>query len=107
MRPSRLDATQITAALRDLPAWQLVGASEGAGSDALRQTFQFADFNAAFGFMSRVAMMAERLDHHPDWSNVYDRVVVTLSTHDVGGVAELDVRLARFCDAAAAAANTP
>ncbi|MBM3561124.1 MAG: 4a-hydroxytetrahydrobiopterin dehydratase, partial [Alphaproteobacteria bacterium] len=62
---------------------------------------RFADFNAAFGFMTRVALMAERMDHHPEWSNVYDRVEITLSTHDAGGLSERDVALARFIDSLA------
>ena len=79
----------------------LEGWSEAEDRDAIRKTFRFADFNAAFAFMARVAMMAEKMDHHPGWSNVYDRVEVTLSTHDAGGVTERDIRLARFMDAAA------
>jgi 4a-hydroxytetrahydrobiopterin dehydratase len=97
MRPQRMDATQITTALQDLPLWQHVVQAD---RDVLRRDFKFSDFNAAFGFMARVAMMAERLDHHPEWSNVYNRVSITLSTHDAGGVTELDLRLAGFCDAA-------
>jgi 4a-hydroxytetrahydrobiopterin dehydratase len=70
-------------------------------SDAITKTFTFTDFNAAFGWMTRVALAAEKLDHHPEWFNVYNRVDVTLSTHDVGGVTELDVSLAKMMDAAA------
>jgi 4a-hydroxytetrahydrobiopterin dehydratase len=99
MRPARLKADEIIRALQDLPAWRHV-VSGDAGSDALCREFRFADFNAAFAFMTRVAMMAERLDHHPDWSNVYNRVTINLSTHDAGGVTELDLRLAAFCDSA-------
>lgn len=66
--------------------------------DAIGKTFRFGDFNAAFGFMTRVAIMADRLDHHPEWFNVYDRVEVTLATHDADGVTELDVELAGFMD---------
>ncbi|MEC5387042.1 4a-hydroxytetrahydrobiopterin dehydratase [Uliginosibacterium sp. H3] len=95
MRPERLDIAQINLALKDLPLWRL---DTQADRNVLTRDFRFADFNAAFGFMTRVAMMAERLDHHPEWSNVYNRVSITLSTHDVGGVTELDLRLARFCD---------
>ena len=99
MRPTRLSTKQIEQALQALPAWRYV-VSDDAGSDFLSREFQFADFNAAFGFMSRVAMIAERMDHHPDWSNVYKRVTINLSTHDAGGVTELDLRLAAFCDGA-------
>jgi 4a-hydroxytetrahydrobiopterin dehydratase len=83
-------------ALEQLPDWR---AAEG--RDAIRRDFRFKDFNAAFGFMTRVALMAEKLDHHPEWSNVYNRVDIVLATHDAGGVTELDLRLARFIDAAA------
>ncbi|MDB5800417.1 MAG: pterin-4-alpha-carbinolamine dehydratase [Rhodocyclales bacterium] len=98
MRPTLLDAAELDAALRSLPLWQRV--TTAGGREGVRRDFQFEDFNAAFGFMSRVAMMAERLDHHPEWSNVYNRVAVTLSTHDAGGVTALDLKLAHFCDAA-------
>ena len=97
-RPARIGAA---AALGSLPGWRVV---EG-GRDAIARSYRFADFNAAFGFMSRVALMAEKLDHHPEWSNVYSRVEVTLTTHDAGGVTELDLTLARFIDAAAQAAG--
>ena len=80
---------------------QLVGWTAVAGRDAIAKTFVFADFNAAFGWMTRVALAAEKLDHHPEWSNVYNRVEVVLATHDAGGVTELDLRLARHMDAAA------
>lgn len=77
---------------------QLDGWRADADRDAIAKTFRFTDFNAAFGFMSRVALQAEKLDHHPEWSNVYNRVDVTLSTHDAGGVTEKDVALAKFMD---------
>ena len=77
------------AALARLPQWR-----EVEGRDAIARTFQFRDFNAAFGFMTRVALVAEKLDHHPEWSNVYRTVEVVLSTHDAGGLTELDIRLA-------------
>ena len=93
-RPLKIGAE---AALKQLNGWQ---AAEG--RDALTKTFKFDDFNAAFGWMSRVALAAEKLDHHPEWFNVYSRVEVLLATHDAGGVTELDVTLARFMDAAAA-----
>lgn len=83
---------------------QLQGWSAGPGDrEALVKTFRFDDFNAAFGFMARVALMAEKLDHHPEWFNVYNRVDVTLTTHDAGGVTELDVKLAQFMDQIAGA----
>ena len=69
---------------------------------AIHRTLKFADFNAAFAFMTRVAIKAETMDHHPEWSNVYNRVEVLLTTHDAGGVTELDTTLARFIDGAAA-----
>ena len=93
-RPVKIGAAP---ALAELPGW---AALEG-GRDAIRRTYKFPDFNAAFGFMTRVALMADKLDHHPEWSNVYNRVEVTLTTHDAGGVTALDVQLARFMDAAA------
>jgi 4a-hydroxytetrahydrobiopterin dehydratase len=83
-------------ALRSLPAWR-----EVEGRDAITRSLRFADFNAAFGFMGRVALMAEKLDHHPEWRNVYDRVEIVLTTHDAGGLSARDVALARFIDAIA------
>ena len=76
----------------------LVGWTEVDGSDAIQKIFQVANINEAFGFMTRVALMAEKLDHHPEWFNVYNRVEVTLSTHDAGGVTEKDTKLAAFMD---------
>lgn len=81
------------AALARLESWRGVD-----GRDAIKKEFRFRDFNAAFGFMSRVALYAERHDHHPEWFNVYNRVEVTLTTHDAGGVSEKDVALAHFMD---------
>lgn len=75
---------------------KLAGWSEVKGRDAIHKTFTFRDFNAAFAFMTRAALMAEKMDHHPEWSNVYRTVVVTLSTHDAGGLTEKDVTLAQF-----------
>ena len=66
--------------------------------NAIKKTYQFSDFNATFGFMCRVAIRAEKMDHHPEWFNVYNRVEVTLSTHDANGVTELDIQLAKFMD---------
>ncbi len=79
------------AALARLDGW-----TAAPGRDAIIRTFLFADFNAAFGFMTRVALLADKLDHHPEWSNVYNRVEVLLATHDADGVTELDVTLATF-----------
>jgi 4a-hydroxytetrahydrobiopterin dehydratase len=76
----------------------LKGWSEVAGRDAIARTFTFRDFNEAFGFMARAALVAEKMDHHPEWSNVYKTVAVTLSTHDAGGLTELDVKLAAAMD---------
>ena len=92
-RPAKIGAA---AALAQLPGW-----SAAEGRDAIVKTFKFADFNAAFGWMTRVALAAEKLDHHPEWFNVYSRVEVLLATHDAGGVTELDVTLAKIMDAAA------
>lgn len=78
----------IAAALETLPGWSQSGLS-------LTRTFTFADFNEAFGFMARCALVAEKLDHHPDWRNVWRTVDVRLTTHDTGGITERDVRLAR------------
>jgi 4a-hydroxytetrahydrobiopterin dehydratase len=66
---------------------------------ALQKSFSFSNFNEAFGFMTRVALKAEKMDHHPEWFNVYNRVDITLSTHDAGGITELDFKLAEFMDA--------
>ena len=77
---------------------KLKGWSEVKGRDAITKKFVFADFNEAFGFMSRAALIAEKLDHHPEWFNVYKNVEVTLSTHDAGGLTELDIKLAQAMD---------
>ena len=77
---------------------QLTGWTAADGKDAIEKTFKFADFNAAFGFMTRVAIEADKRDHHPEWFNVYNRVEVTLTTHDCDGVSERDVQLATFMD---------
>ena len=82
-------------ALADLAGWQDV-----AGRDAITKTFTFGSFNEAWGFMSRVALKAEQMNHHPEWFNVYGKVEVTLATHDAGGVTERDVKLAAFMDEA-------
>ena len=86
------------AALARLSGW-----SEVEGRDAIAKTFTFTDFNAAFGFMTRVALVAEKLDHHPEWFNVYKTVNVTLATHDAGGLTGLDIELAQAMDRLASA----
>ena len=80
---------------------QLSGWTPVANRDAIRKRFVFADFKTAFAFMTRVALKAEQMDHHPEWSNVYATVDVLLATHDADGVTALDLELARYCDAAA------
>jgi 4a-hydroxytetrahydrobiopterin dehydratase len=87
----KLNDAERAAALAGLPGWKVVK-----GRDAIEREFRFADFNAAFGFMSRAALQAEKLDHHPEWFNVYNRVHVVLSTHDAGGLTAKDVALAGF-----------
>jgi 4a-hydroxytetrahydrobiopterin dehydratase len=84
------------AALAALKDWKDVP-----GRDAIRRNFAFADFNAAWGFMTRVALAAEKADHHPEWSNVYNKVEIVLSTHDAGGLSDKDVALAKFIDSVA------
>ena len=91
MARAKLQGTARANALADLSGW-----SEVAGRDAISKTFQFKDFNAAFAFMTRTALLAEKMDHHPEWFNVYNRVEVALATHDAGGVTELDTRMAAF-----------
>ncbi|HEV7689331.1 MAG TPA: 4a-hydroxytetrahydrobiopterin dehydratase [Hyphomonadaceae bacterium] len=80
---------------------KLAGWSAVEGRDAISKSYKFADFNTAFGFMTRVALKADQMDHHPEWFNVYSKVDVTLSTHDSGGVTDKDVELAKFMDEAA------
>ena len=96
-RPPRLDTDAVTDALRTLPGWTLRD-----DAAAIVKSFRFKDFNEAFGFMTRVALQADRIDHHPEWFNVYNRVDVTLNTHDVGGVSRLDIEMASFMDGVAA-----
>jgi 4a-hydroxytetrahydrobiopterin dehydratase len=86
----KLEAHARAAALKGLPHWQ-----EVKGRDAIAHKFEFKDFNEAFGFMSRAALLAEKMDHHPEWFNVYKTVDVTLSTHDAGGVTENDIKMAQ------------
>ena len=81
------------AVIAKLSGWSAVD-----GRDAIRKVFEFADFNEAWGFMSRVAVKAEQMNHHPEWFNVWNKVDVTLATHDAGGVTELDLTLASFME---------
>lgn len=81
----------------DLPDWHCAD-----NDTSIKASFKFADFNAAFGFMTRVAIKAQEMDHHPEWSNVYNKVEITLSTHEAKGLTERDVKLATFISAAAA-----
>jgi 4a-hydroxytetrahydrobiopterin dehydratase len=91
--PEKLAEAALEQALTDLPQWQY---DRVAG--AIRRSFGFADFVEAFGFMARVALRAQAMDHHPDWSNSYNRVEITLSTHSAGGVSRNDIELARAID---------
>ncbi len=89
-------AQKLSGEARQAALAKLKGWSEVAGRDAITKKFVFADFNEAFGFMTRAALVAEKLDHHPEWFNVYKTVEVTLSTHDAGGLTDLDVKLAEI-----------
>ena len=91
-------AQKLTGEARKSALARLNGWSEVAGRDAITKKFVFKDFNQAFGFMTRAALVAEKMDHHPEWFNVYKTVEVTLSTHDAGGLTELDVKLAEAMD---------
>jgi 4a-hydroxytetrahydrobiopterin dehydratase len=93
------DRIDVAEALKGLPLWR---AHEG-DRPAIARSLVFADFNAAFGFMTRVALLADKVDHHPEWSNVYNRVEILLTTHDADGVTDRDVNMARFIDEAAGA----
>jgi 4a-hydroxytetrahydrobiopterin dehydratase len=90
----KLDEAARAALGESLPEWRLL-----AGRDAIQRLFRFRDFNEAWGFMARVALLAEAQDHHPEWFNVYNRVEITLTTHDAGGLSARDVTLARAIDA--------
>ncbi|MDQ0313865.1 4a-hydroxytetrahydrobiopterin dehydratase [Amorphus orientalis] len=89
----RLTTEARDAALKDMPGWSVV-----ADRDAVTRTFEFRNFQEAFGWMTRIALVAEKLDHHPEWFNVYKTVTVTLSTHDAGGVTDLDIEMAKKMD---------
>ena len=91
-RPSKLDQAAIDVWVASNPGWEL-------DDQAIAKSLTFADFATAFGFMTRIAIIAERMDHHPEWSNVYNRVEVRLTTHDAGGITELDFALAEAIDA--------
>jgi 4a-hydroxytetrahydrobiopterin dehydratase len=92
----RLSAAARTALPTTLPHWTLA-----ADRDAIQRSFKFADFSTAWAFMTRVALLAEQQDHHPEWFNVWNRVDVTLSTHDAGGLSQRDIKLAQAIDALA------
>lgn len=96
----RLDEAERATLPTRLPLWRPVD-----GRDAIERSLKFSDFNTAFGFMARVALVAEKLDHHPEWSNVWNRVAITLTTHDAGGLSKRDVALAEAIDAIAAQAG--
>lgn len=89
----KLTGAALKEAVASLDSWTMVE-----GREAITKTFQFKDFSAAFGWMARGAMMAEKLDHHPEWFNVYNRVDVTLASHDVNGISDRDITLARALD---------
>ncbi len=91
---ARLDQAARASLAQTVPQWRLAE-----GRDAIRREFRFKDFSEAWGFMSRVALLAEKHDHHPEWSNVWNRVEILLSTHDAGGLSERDVSLAQAIDA--------
>ena len=91
---TQLDAAGWAALARDLPGWSMAE-----GRDAITRSFRFTDFSEAWAFMSRVALLAEKHDHHPEWFNVWNRVEITLSTHDAGGLSVRDVALAKAIDA--------
>jgi len=92
--PVKLSESEVDARLSELPGWRREG-------DKIRRQFQFADFVGAFSFMTRCALVAEKMDHHPDWSNVWNKVDVTLWSHDAGGITDRDFRLAQAMNAAA------
>jgi 4a-hydroxytetrahydrobiopterin dehydratase len=91
--PKKLEGAARAAALKELSNWR-----EVQGRDAINRKFEFKNFKEAFAFMTRTALLAEKMDHHPEWFNVYNKVEVTLSTHDAGGVTENDVKMAKAMD---------
>jgi 4a-hydroxytetrahydrobiopterin dehydratase len=94
MHISRLDDAARDAAMQQLPQWTYDADAKG-----IRRILRFADFAEAFGFMTRVAILAEKADHHPEWFNVYNRIEILLTTHDAGGLSQRDVHLASAIDA--------
>jgi len=97
--PSKLTEEERKSDLKSVldNGWQM----DSNGRDAIMKKYQFKDFNQAFGFMTRVALKADKMDHHPEWFNVYNRVEVTLSTHDCSGLSQNDIKLAQFMDSVA------
>ncbi|MEZ5666291.1 MAG: 4a-hydroxytetrahydrobiopterin dehydratase [Alphaproteobacteria bacterium] len=95
---TKLSPEAVAAALAELPGWEMAE-----GRDAIKKGFGFKTFNEAFGFMTRVALKAEQMEHHPEWFNVYNWVTVTLATHSADGVTEKDLQLAAFMNKLAAA----
>ncbi|MGC6512308.1 MAG: 4a-hydroxytetrahydrobiopterin dehydratase [Parvibaculales bacterium] len=89
-------------AMKNLPGWSKVR-----GKEAIQKTFTFTSFSAAFAWMTKIALRAEQLDHHPEWFNVYNKVTVTLTTHDVGGLSQLDVEMASYMNKTAGRAGKP
>jgi len=94
---AKLTIEDLKAALKRLPDWQIAN-----GREAILRKYQFVDFDAAFTFMTRTALLAAKMDHHPEWFNVYNKVDVTLATHDAGGVTQKDIDLATAMDGYAA-----
>ena len=94
---AKMPIDELRSALKRLPDWRLAE-----GREAITRKYQFVDFDAAFAFMTRVALLAAKMDHHPEWSNVYNKLDVTLATHDAGGVTQKDIDLAMAMDGYAA-----
>lgn len=93
-RPAKLSSEDVSSQVRSLPDWSVTDGK-------LHREYQFPDFTHAFGFMAAIATVAEKMDHHPEWTNVYNRVTINLSTHDAGGITELDFKLANKIEAIA------
>ena len=88
--PEKLSQDEINTALQDLDGWE-----QPEGQDFIKKTFKFKNFTRAWAFMSASALLAEKMNHHPEWFNVYNRVEITLNTHDAGGLTELDIKMAK------------